>query len=177
MIRERLAFDVCAAPFGTRYFFSCRTVYSPVTVKLWHVLVVILLFFAIYYGMVPQLGIEFSVIAVVGLVIAVAATFRNVVAMGFSNLDAFLLKVPAVGPIYERVFRKETYYRLDTRLTYMDTIPNIIKELAEHFTGDKGIKLVRQYQVAPLLGDLYKLLPPREKEEKPVPLLEKAVKG
>ena len=38
LIRERLAFDVCAAQFGTRYFFSCRTVYVPAprpgTVKL-----------------------------------------------------------------------------------------------------------------------------------------------
>src|SRR5579862_4478336 len=38
MIRERLAFDACAAPFGTDYFFSCRTVYSPVVIKLWHFL-------------------------------------------------------------------------------------------------------------------------------------------
>src|SRR5687767_5764392 len=30
MIRERLAFDACASPFGTEFFFSCRTVYSPV---------------------------------------------------------------------------------------------------------------------------------------------------
>src|SRR5207248_270366 len=39
LIRERLAFDTCAAPFGTGYFFSCRTVYSPARVRLWHILV------------------------------------------------------------------------------------------------------------------------------------------
>src|SRR6266576_1264072 len=40
MIRERLAFDTCAAPFGSGFFFSCRTVYSPVVVRLWHLLAV-----------------------------------------------------------------------------------------------------------------------------------------
>ena len=44
MIRERLAFDVCAAPFGTGYFFSCRSVYAPAVVTLWHVLGVLLFF-------------------------------------------------------------------------------------------------------------------------------------
>src|ERR1043166_2849205 len=29
LFRERLALYTCAAPFGTGYFFSCRTVYIP----------------------------------------------------------------------------------------------------------------------------------------------------
>src|SRR5688572_4730610 len=29
MIRERFVFDVCAAPFGTGFFFSCRTAENP----------------------------------------------------------------------------------------------------------------------------------------------------
>src|ERR1041385_5842009 len=31
--RERLLFDICAAPFGTGFFFSCRTVRLPVIVR------------------------------------------------------------------------------------------------------------------------------------------------
>src|SRR5258705_431924 len=43
MIRELLAFDMCAAPFGPRFFFSCRRVYPPAILEWWHILV---LFFA-----------------------------------------------------------------------------------------------------------------------------------
>ena len=34
MTRERLVFDVCAAPFGKAYFFSCRFAEIPAVVKL-----------------------------------------------------------------------------------------------------------------------------------------------
>src|SRR5438874_495355 len=37
MIRERLVFDVCAAPFGTEFFFSCRFAEIPATVQWWEV--------------------------------------------------------------------------------------------------------------------------------------------
>jgi len=90
---------------------------------------------------------------------------RNAVALGLSDVDAMLLKSPVVGAIYERVFRKDTYYRQDTRLMYLDTIPQVVQKLADDVTGAKGIKLVRQYQISPLLGDLYKSLPSEGKAE------------
>ena len=164
LIRERLAFDVCVAPFGTRYFFSCRTIYSPVAVKLWHVLVVLGWFGGIYYGFTKYLSFVMATVALLTLLLAIGLMFRNVVASGLNDIDALLLKIPAVGPIYERIFRKETYYRQDTRMMYLDTVPAVIQKLADDVTGAKGVKLVRQYQVAPILGELYKPLPPRQPE-------------
>ena len=164
MIRERLAFDVCAAQFGTRYFFSSRTVYSPATVKLWHFIAILFFFSAIFYGLNQYFANPLlPIIIVVGLMVTVALMFRNVALMGLHDVDAMLLKLPAVGPIYERFFRKDTYYRQDTRLMYLDTLPAMIQKLAEEYTGTKGVKLVRQYQIAPILGELYKPLK-REKE-------------
>ena len=40
MVRERLVFDVGAAPFGTRYFFSCRMAEIPAVIQLWQLAVV-----------------------------------------------------------------------------------------------------------------------------------------
>ena len=34
LFRERLAIYACASPFGSGYFFSCRTVYVPALVRL-----------------------------------------------------------------------------------------------------------------------------------------------
>src|SRR5450759_1851421 len=42
MTRERLVFDVCAAPFGTSYFFSCRFAEIPAVIKLWQLFVVLI---------------------------------------------------------------------------------------------------------------------------------------
>jgi len=167
MIRERMAFDVCAAQFGTRYFFSSRTVYSPATVKLWHIIVVLFFFYAIFYGLSQYFAhLMLPVIIDVGLMVTMVLMFRNVALMGLHDVDAMLLKIPAIGPIYERFFRKDTYFRQVTRLMYLDTVPNLVQKLAEDFTGAKGVKLVRQYQVAPILGKLYKPLKPRKDKPK-----------
>jgi hypothetical protein len=156
MIRERLAFDACAAPFGTDFFFSCRTVYSPVRIKLWHVLVIVGFFALVFFPLAKLLGASLATIAVMGLVLAIAQIFRNAIALGLSDLDAALLKTPAIGPVYERVFRKETYYREDARLTYLEIVPKLIERLIDDITAAKGVKLVRRYERSPIFGELYK---------------------
>jgi hypothetical protein len=156
LIRERLAFDTCAAPFGTGYFFSCRTVHSPVVLKLWHVVVVLGFLAGLYFILAYYLGITFAAIAVAGFILAVAQIFRNTLAMKIANLDATLIKTPVIGPIYEKWFRVDSYYRQDTRLVYLEIVPKLVQTLAEEMTAAKGVKLVRQYERAPILGELYK---------------------
>lgn len=156
MIRERLAFDMCAAPFGNSYFFSCRTVHSPPALRLWHIAAVLAFLWIMYALLFKYLGFLFSVIAFVALLIAIFETFRNAVAMGLNDLDNALMKIPVVGPIYENWFRKETYYRQDARLVYLKIVPEIVKTAAENVTAAKGVKLVQQYERAPIFGELYK---------------------
>jgi hypothetical protein len=46
----------------------------------------------------------------------------------------------------------------------LQRIPEIIKELAEEITAEKGARLEQQYQLQPILGELYKRVPPRKPE-------------
>ncbi len=39
MTHEQLVFDICAAPFGTAYFFSCRFAQIPAVVQPWELFV------------------------------------------------------------------------------------------------------------------------------------------
>jgi hypothetical protein len=160
VMRERLVFLVCAAPFGTRYFFSCRTIHLPATLKLWHALVVGL-FIAVNLGLERLWGMNFTIIALFGLIFAIGLRFCNALAMGLDDIDNALLKTPVAGPIYEQFFRKDTCYRQDTRMMYLNTIPAVIRELVDEYTGAKGVKLIRKHQAAPILEELYKPLPPR----------------
>jgi hypothetical protein len=161
LFRERLALYTCAAPFGTGYFFSCRTVYVPALVRLWHI-VAALVFFCVVGGLlVKPLGIIFAAVAMVALMFALAAVLRNAAK---SDLDTLLLKIPVVATIYEDWFRADTYYRQDTRLIYLKQIPEFIREIAEDITATKGARLEQQYQLPPILGELYKRVPPRKPE-------------
>jgi hypothetical protein len=159
MTRERLVFDICAAPFGTNYFYSCRFAEVPAVVKLWHV-IVLLITLNIVVGLFWRfLGFLNGTLLLCVCIALVAYLLRNAVAMGLHDLDATLIKTPVIGPIYEAWFRKETYYRQDTRLMYLTVVEGVVKKLVEEETAAKGVKLLTQYEYAPILGDLYKPRP------------------
>jgi len=167
LIREQLAFDICAAPFGRDFFFSCRTIFSVPMLNVWHVLLALIFFCAIYAALLKPLGILFGGVAVAGLLLAIVIMFRNAVKEEFAFLDTLLLQIPVVAQLYWVLFRRDTYYREDTRMMYMEVVPKIIQAHLDEVTAAKGVKLVRQYERAPVFGELYKPLPPKPPEAKP----------
>jgi hypothetical protein len=153
--RERLVFDICAAPFGTSYFFSFRFVELPLGIKPLE-LVIFFIGCALVFGLLAKLlGAIWGIIAFLAIVGGSIYTMRNAVALGLKDLDASLLKTPVIGPLYEILFRKETYHRQDTRLMYLSTVNAITEMLVEEVTAAKGIKLLKQYERHPPGGDLY----------------------
>jgi hypothetical protein len=156
MTRERLVFDVCSSPFGTAHFFSCRFAEIPAVIKLWQLAVTLIGIF-VFIGLLWRVcGFILGTLAIIVAFILGIYFLRNAVAMGLHDVDAMLIKSPVVGPIYERFFRKETYYREDTRLMYHDTVNEIVKAKVEEVTGAKGIKLVRFNEYDPIWSELYK---------------------
>ena len=163
MTRERLVFDVCAAPFGTAYFFSCRFAEIPAVIELWQLIVLALAFiicvptsFIVCAKIFGALAVFVCPAAWIAFIILAIYVMRNAVSLGLKDLDATLVKSPVVGPIYERWFRKETYYREDTRIMYRETVDAVVKAKVEEVTGAKGIKLIRFNEYSPILGELYK---------------------
>ena len=159
LFRERLALYTCAAPFGTGYFFSFRAIYVPALVRLWHILALFLLFGVLGGLLVKLLGLTLAVVAFVAFLFAVATVFRNATAAGVGDLDTVLLKIPIVSTFYENWFREDTFYRVDTRSLYLQTLPEIVRKLADEVTAAKGAKLLPQNGRLPVLGELGKALP------------------
>jgi len=162
MTRERLIFDVCAAPFGTSYFFSCRFAEIPAVIAIWQLIlllaaigIAILVSFVMCLKVFGALAPIVWPIAFLAGAIVIIYAMRNSVALGLKDLDAALIKSSIIGPIYERWFRKETYYREDTRRMYADTVDEVVRAKVEEATGAKGIKLIRFNERRPILGELY----------------------
>ena len=167
MTRERLVFDICAAPFGTNYFYSCRFAELPVKVNLFAIAILIFALLLIWIGALRMFGFFMTFFFGVALLSFGIYALRNLVSLGLADLDATLLKLPLFGPVYERFFRKETYYREDTRLMYLTMVEGVVKKLVEQETAAKGVRLLTQYEYGPILGELYKphSFPAREKPE------------
>ena len=155
MKRERLIFDVCAAPVGVNYFFSYRYYVEPVVVQLWEILAVLTALGLLFVGSVKYIGPFLGPFLLFVLACVFGWLMRNAIGMGLRDLDATLLKTPALGPIYERYLRKDTYYRQDLRIAYGSIVSSIVKGEVEAVTAAKGVKLMREYAYSPFFGDLY----------------------
>jgi hypothetical protein len=156
MTRERLLFDICAAPFGTGFFFSSRFAVIAPVIRLWQLLIFLVGTFMVTTLVLRFAGFIFGVLLLLAGLVFLVYLLRNAVSLGLKDLDTTLINSPIFGPIYENWFRKETYYREDTRIMYRDTVNAVVKGLVEDTTGAKGIKLVEFKEYSPIFGDLYK---------------------
>jgi len=141
LTRERLVFDICAAPFGSAFFFSCRFAEIPAVINPVAILCVVILGLMAVSALVQLFGIVLGFVAFFTIAGISVYVLRNAAAIGLANLDRTLIRTPLLGPLYERAFRKETYYRTDTRIMYVDTVPSIVKEVVNELIAAKGISL------------------------------------
>jgi hypothetical protein len=56
-----------------------------------------------------------------------------------------------LGPIYERIFRPETYYKIDTLLMFQQSVHNAVMEAVDQVTGAKGVRALSELERKPAL--------------------------
>jgi hypothetical protein len=170
LARERLAMEICAAPFGRTFFFSLRVVEKPRLswlVILFFLWASITLYFT--YHQAPGVTLTIAGLIAVGALLFWMFRPQPVTTTSNANADAkgpakprelppfsaMLLDLPIIGPLYERI-RKDTYYRHDTRVMFLTVVNDIVKMKVEEVTAAKGEKLIRSHEYNPILGRLYK---------------------
>jgi hypothetical protein len=156
LTRERLVFDICAAPFGTSFFFSCRFAELPLVIGPDAVFAILAILALIGWAFTHVWGLFFGLVALLVLLLAVMCILRNAVSIGLRDLDAWLIKQPDIGAIYEILFRKNTYYREDTKIMYLETVPAVVKKVYEELIAARGVKLTPEQEPAPVQGGLSK---------------------
>lgn len=164
---DRHSFDMCAAPFGSGYFFS-----SWVTKKKARFVLLYLISFALLTMLIaamlqwmqrfvwnlpfgfllrfvwnPFVLIPLSFLVVLWL-IAVAARAGN------NGPEAAILTVPLVGWFYEKVFAPETYYRIDTMLMFQSAVHSAMMEAIDGQTTQKGVRALTEDERKPVFHKL-----------------------
>jgi hypothetical protein len=145
IMRERLVFDIGAGPFGKYWFFSCRGAVVPRWLT-WMDVVFALLTCGSFY-MIYQMAFGWAL----GLIVmgaTVAAIFALMITAGrWPGLDEALIHMPVVGVIYEALFRRDTYFRQDTRLMWLNVINSIVREKVQEFARLGGVEEVHFEEV------------------------------
>ncbi len=164
--RQKLAFDCCAAPFGTGFFFSWWLGEKrPSRVLCWFLLALfaVLLFFVrrlvikhhvipseLYRYLPPFVLGWFVMIATVVVVFLLYLLTTNAADMDW---DDPIIAVPIVGFLYERFFRPETYYRTDTMLMFQSSVQSAVSEAIDALTTAKGLRALTDEEKKPILRD------------------------
>lgn len=152
--REKLIFDICAAPFGTGFFVSYWQVDEP-----------------------PYLNPLLKVVAVTGMLMSLAFSMNTIgfftgpiilafltfFALAFVSLmagdgdldDYYVRALPLIGTIYMRLFRQGTYYRIDTMQMYQKAVHNAVVEVIGAMTAEKGVRASVEEDSKPVMRDFY----------------------
>ncbi len=159
--RERFAYLVCAAPWGTSFFFSTRFTEIPVSLRWWEAIAALLFLAGTFFAYWQLLGLFWGVAIFALNVIAIAVLCRNLVAMGWNRLDDLLLRLPVFGVIYELWLRPNTFFRDDTRGLFQNLIQAIVHRQIGSFAASSGLNLLEfkdLKQERPLAAFLRKVL-------------------
>ena len=149
MKRERLLFDVCSAPFGTSWLFSCRFSEFPITIRPWEVVALFLALGAFWFSYVQLFGFLTGNIMFGATMIGIILAMVCAVPFGFHDMDAALMQMPVVGPFYEVFFRRDTYYRQDTRAAYTTIVNSIVRERVKEIAKARGVEDVQFFEQPP----------------------------
>ena len=152
LTREKWVFDICAAPFGTGFFFSYRFTELPLQIIPLLVLALVVLVIGAVFAKV--LGFFFGFLVYAFVLVLFSWCLKNLPRFQLPDLDSFMIRVPGLGDIYERFLRNDSYYREDTRLMYLATVPAVVKKLSEDATLANGVKQPSGKSGVPVLKEL-----------------------
>ena len=153
--RGRLIFDICAAPFGNGYFVSWWLARAESNFGSLALLCLTVGLLLALVGSWQAFGfLQGLAVFVVGGPISFWALVKFMNSSQDEGWDDPLVAMPIVGSWYERIFRPETYYKMDTALMFQESIRGAVNEVYNELTGTKGIRALTEQEEKPILKRL-----------------------
>jgi hypothetical protein len=168
---NRHVFDICAAPFGTGYFFSSWVTKNKgrfiVLYWLAFAVLTILIWWLLQATLVPTpqfstglVGFMIRVFLASPFVLLPLAFFMVLAGIaasarrGMYDPEAAIMAVPFLGAFYQRIFAPETYYRIDTMLMFQSAVQAAVLEVIDGLTTQKGLRRLGDDERKPIFHNL-----------------------
>lgn len=170
--REDLIFDVCAAPFGTGFFFSWWLAPKKGLPLLYALAVLLLTWLVIK---TPVYGFAFSKLGAYFVnkydvfhrqpymfTIGLDVVMRLVLYVGLVLLiprfrvpgaEPSVMGLPLFGRLYEWLFRPITYYRTDTILMFQSMVKRAVEDVIDGLATAKGLRALTEDEKKPIMRD------------------------
>ncbi len=155
LARERLTFEICAAPFGTGFFVSFRSSVVPLVIDPLAIFLVLLILGLSLLALVSSFGLLWGGIILVFGLCTLIFTARTAIARGLANVDRVLMKTPLIAPLYELFLRPVTYYRIDSTAMYQKAVQSATAEAFDQVFGEQKVALLPEAVSAPVMEGIY----------------------
>jgi hypothetical protein len=169
-------YDICAAPFGTGYFFSSwLTQLMPQWLIVWVAAFVVAIdalsrilgqaykyeLFAVFRSISGNLVLmtvlnflsSDYMMLLYGFVLLMWLVALLARAKQFAPERA-MLAIPLVGALYGKLFAPQTYYRIDTMLMFQSAVHSALLEVIDRQTSDKGLRALTEVERKPIFHRL-----------------------
>ena len=154
--RGKLAFDLCAAPFGTGFFFSWWLAEVPPTHALLWALLICFLGLNLFGGLIVELGLTGLFLGVV-LSVGIAWLLGYLLRDGQLGTEAedIVLAIPFLGGLYERFFKPSSYYKADTTQMFQSVVHTAVLEVIDQVMSSKGARPLTELERKPIMREFY----------------------
>lgn len=152
--RERLTFDLCAAPYGTGYFYSWWVAKqkSPYAAMLGVVgLIVVLGAVGLF---ISKLGMFIGLIMFLIALLASLAGVEHGARAGNVHLEEAVQAIPGVGAMYNSLFKPVTYYSLDTAIMFQESVSKAVGTVIANERNAQGLRALSPDEERPQIRDL-----------------------
>lgn len=149
--RHRLVLDICGAPFGNGFFVSWwlgEVRAGPA--MLIGILTGTLFLVWIAFEIGVFVGILFFFLGIPAILLYLARNPPEQLA----GWDDPILSIPFAGMVYERLFRPQTYYRIDTTLMFQQAVHSAVLEVVDDLLTAKGLRSLSEVERQPVLRDI-----------------------
>lgn len=154
IVRGKYTFDICAAPFGTGFFFSWWLVEQGSPFGFLYLLGFIIASFILFWLLfVLGVGASGMMLGVLLGTVGVPAVWWLVgkAARDGSEIEEYILVTPIVGTLYERIFTPSTYFVVDSALMFQQAVHNAVLEVIDQVTAGKGVRALSEFERKPIL--------------------------
>lgn len=160
--RGRIAFDLCAAPYGNGQFFSWWMAEVPGDPMVYIAALLLgglafLIGGALFWNLFDGCGgiIMGGLFLFIGIPVAFFLLGKMVQEGAFPGLsEEEVLAIPFLGWLYEVIFQPSTYYRLDTALMFQETVRRAINEVLSDTLTGQGLRALSEEELRPSMGSL-----------------------
>ena len=152
--RGRLTFDICAAPYGTGYFFSSWFAEQSLQLALFWACVTIIGLPIVFLIFLSQFGFINGTLLFLLVLGGAVAFLRNSLHASAALVEEIILAMPIIGPLYYRLFKPVTYYSTDTRIIFQESVHRAVVEVIAELRTAHGLRALNQDETRPTMRDL-----------------------